>query len=186
MTAVDKVHYSLNNMEVLGERPFLITDADHTLFRPGSTDLYPDAAAMLERIDPTVTALVTANPDRILAAERAKIIQADIVVTSAHKQWPKYGLFRLALAKAEAEADFDLVTILGDRWVMDVAVAKFVMWRAGHDRHAAYIRREGEKSLSPLVDNVLASAEHAGYRLLRVLHATHSVRPDVVADNKAA
>lgn len=182
MSLVDTVHHDgLASFEYEPRGQFaLLTDGDDTLFVKGTTELYSDAAALLDRLEPAVTALVTADDNAELAQQRAAIIGAEVCVFPAdRKHWMKFGLYCDALQQANDIADFYEVLVLGDRWLMDVAMGKFAAIISGVRVHAELVRRDGEP-LPTIFDRLIFSPlEKVGYVGATALRADGFIRPRI-------
>lgn len=176
MTIIDNWGDDLARAELSGETA-LFTDADHTLFEPGTTDLYPDAQTFLEADLVSTIALVSANPDRDLAEARGQIIGADVVQVPERKKWIKAGLFNAAFrGLQEQERSVDRALVLGDRWFMDVVVGKSVLAMHGVDVQGYMVRRSSE---APTVFDrlVLNHIEYAGGVIVKKAGIDELVRP---------
>lgn len=184
MSLVDNVHHDgLASFEYEPQGRFaLLTDGDHTLFHWGTTELYPDAAELLDSLSPEVIALVTADDNAELAQARADIINAEICVFPAdRKHWIKWGLHKEAVAQIQEKKNIDRVVVLGDRWLMDVTLGKLAAIRAGLSVHAELVLRDGE----PLPTNIdrafIHPIEQVGYKGATKLRVDGLFRPRTTA-----
>ena len=177
MSVVDSVHTNLESVEVPNTQFALTTDADHTLFVPWTTRLYPDVDEFFDRVNPDITALVSANPDKQLAEARANIIDAQIYVIPHRKKWIKTSLFGEAVEKARSSADIGSVVVLGDRWLMDVFLGKVVARAAGLNVSARLIRRSNEQPPTLVDELILNRVERVGYAGATALKLDGFFRP---------
>ncbi len=124
----------------------IISDCDGTIFEHGTTNLYPDVQMALGFVG--CLALVSANPDKNLMAERKQILNADYAVNSDKPIWYKGKLFN-EIAK-DITNNSSKVVILGDRPVADVGIAKLIFSHYGIEAFGIRIDRPNQPLPSKL------------------------------------
>ncbi|MCA9343014.1 hypothetical protein KC950_03335 [Candidatus Saccharibacteria bacterium] len=129
MPLINRVEHDLIDAEFLQPVDLVITDGDGTLFRHNSVDLLPGAEDYISNLKPNHLALVSANPDKALAYARADVICADSVSIPRVKTWVKCGLFHHAISNVLDKEDVEMAAVLGNRWMMDVALGRLALFR---------------------------------------------------------
>ncbi len=174
MPAVNQIVENLGEIEP-GQYPILVSDCDSTLFPHNSAELYTDAAELIDRLKPEVITLVSANPNKQLAEARAEVVEG-YSFTPRLPNWIKLGLYKTATDKIKELTDADQALVLGDRWAMDVVVARFVLFNSGINNHGVLVRRP-ETSKTVLIDHVVSPVEFAAAALLKKSGYDHIIRP---------
>ncbi len=179
MSLVDAVHHDgLNSFELVPDGSYaLLTDGDNTLFAWGQTDLYPDSQRVLDALSPAVTALVTGDNNADLAHTRAEVIGAQVCKFPQRKHWNKWGLYKDALAEAQAVADFDSVLVLGDRWLMDVTMGKLAARRSGYHVQGVLVLRDDEPLPTAIDAKIIHPLEEVGAKIATAIKVDRFFRP---------
>ncbi|SRR6266540_162049 len=176
----------------------VFADGDNTLFRKGSTELYPDAQEFIDRIDPSALMLVTANPDRYIAADRVDVLRETApnvpLIGAVHPPkmlWNKANLFREAAEETVLHSGVSNEAqgiVLDDRWLMGVVmgVRSVRQQRPASDVVGFNVRRHDARGDTPL-DPPVRRLEHslfgviAQHDLLRTLvvgsHPDYPIAP---------
>ena len=175
------INYVVNSFEQLHESmpvDLVITDGDDTLFPYGSPEPYVDSLGYLNMLEPKQLVLVSGNPDELLAQARANSINADsYFVPSRRPQLVKYQLFAQAIAHAVREIDaVDSVVILGNRWCMDIVVAKLALQRyAVPNVEGILVQRH--TAHEEIIDRFINPVQYVGATALKKVGLDTVIRP---------
>lgn len=119
----------------------VITDGDETLFPHNSAEPLDGALDYLGQLNPSHLALVSGNPDKLLAETRAEAIGADSLSIPRIPTLLKNGLFHHAITAALDRCELKTAAVLGNRWMMDVTMGRFALFNQGiTDNYGVFFR----------------------------------------------